>query len=302
MRAVVQDRFGGPEVMQVKELDVPKPGPGEVLVRTRAAGINPVDTKARAGLFPPVGAPPFVPGWDMAGVVEALGAGVTGFAVGDAVFGMPRFPKPAGAYAEYLTAPADEVALKPASLDFDAAGALPLAGLTAWHGLVDVAACKPGDRVLVYAAAGGVGHLAVQVAKARGASVAASASSGKLAYLRSMGADEVSDGGDAGVFDIVFDPIAGVHAEQALDRLRPGGILICLVNPSDAARARAEAEHKALHRIGVRPDGAALRALADLADAGKLRVAVAKAFPLAEAAKAHDFLDTRPIGKVVLTM
>ncbi|MBZ4323773.1 NADP-dependent oxidoreductase, partial [Streptomyces huiliensis] len=174
MRAISQDAFGGPEVLREVRLPVPAPGPGRILVRVRAAGLNPTDWKHRAGpAF--LGEPPFVLGWDVSGTVVAAGLGVTLHRPGDEVFGMLPHPYGAGAHAEYAAGPARAFARRPAALDHVQAGALPLAGLTAWQALVDVARVGPGDRVLVHAAAGGVGHLAVQIAKARGAHVTGTA-------------------------------------------------------------------------------------------------------------------------------
>ena len=182
MRTITQNTAGGPEVLVIVEIDDPTPGPGEVLVRVGAAGINPVDAAVRAGYYPLLGKPPFTVGWDISGTVEAIGPGVSEFAVGDEVFGMPRFPKQAAAYAEKVVAPAVELAAKPPSLDHVQAGALPLAGLTAWQGLVKIGGLKQGQRALIHGAAGGVGHIAVQIAKARGAHVVATASTAKLDF------------------------------------------------------------------------------------------------------------------------
>ncbi|WP_246672050.1 MULTISPECIES: NADP-dependent oxidoreductase [unclassified Mesorhizobium] len=193
MRAVIQTSVGGPEVLFVAEQPDPVPRPGEVLVRVKAAGINPVDGAVRGGFYPLLGEPPFILGWDISGTVAALGPGVTTFKVGDEVFGMPHFPKQAGANAELAAAPTDEIAAKPAAIDHEHAAALPLAGLTAWQGIVRHGGLRAGQRVLVHAGAGGVGHLAVQIAKARGAYVIATASPGKLDFVRSLGADEVID-------------------------------------------------------------------------------------------------------------
>ena len=179
MRIIVQDKTGGPETLILQERPDPVPAAGEVLVRVMAAGINPIDVATSRGGAKLLGDPPFTVGWDIAGRVMALGKGVTGFAVGDRVFGMPRFPEQAAGYADHVAAPAGELAPTPDSLDDDHAAALPLAGLTAWQALVDAAAVQPGEKVLIYAAAGGVGHLAVQIAKALGAEVTASASSGQ---------------------------------------------------------------------------------------------------------------------------
>ena len=308
MRAVTQTTVGGPEVLTVSDHPTPRPEPGQILVRVKAAGINPVDVAVRAGYYPLLGEPPFTIGWDIAGTVEALGDGVTAFKVGDAVFGMPYFPKQAAAYAEYAVAPADQLALKPKALDFDQAGGLPLAGLTAWQALVDAGDVKAGQRVLIHAGAGGVGHLAVQIAKAKGAHVIATVSTEKLDFVRSLGADEVIDYTATDFtkavrdIDIVLEPIGGDHAAQSLKTLRPGGIIVSLLTPSDTAKAEIDRSGARFARIGVRPDGPGLEQLAKLADAGKLKVHVAKTFPLEQAGAAHIFLGTKPIGKVVLTV
>jgi len=307
MRAIIQNSVGAPDVLVIAERPDPSPQAGEVLVRIKAAGINPVDGAVRAGYFPLLGEPPFILGWDVSGTIEALGAGVTGFQAGDEVFGMPRFPKQAAAYAELAAVPADEIAPKPKGIDHIHAAALPLAGLTAWQGLVRHGGLKQGQRVLVHAAAGGVGHLAVQMAKARGAYVIATASPEKLDFVRSLGADEVVDytrgdfTGQVRDVDLVLETVGGDHAEHSLKVLRPGGVLVSLLNVSDAARAQAGARDIRVERMSVVPDREGLRELGLLIDAKKLTVHVAKSFPLELAGAAHAFLATRPIGKVVLT-
>lgn len=306
MRAIVQTRVGGPEVLTLADRPVPEPMKGEVLVRVHAAGINPVDTAVRSGAYPLLGEPPFTVGWDISGVVEKLGPDTTGFAVGDDVFGMPRFPREAAAYAELVTAPADELVLKPKRIDHVHAGALPLAGLTAWQALIVAGRIKPGQRVLVQAAAGGVGHLAVQIAKAHGAYVVATASSSKLDFVRGLGADEVIDYTTTSLanavsgIDIVLEPIGGENAEQALKALKDGGTLVSLLGISDKAKVGAKARGIRHEHISVVPDKAGLGELAKLIDAGKLAVHVARTFPLEEAGAAHAFLGTRPAGKIAL--
>ncbi|MEO5760025.1 MAG: NADP-dependent oxidoreductase [Mesorhizobium sp.] len=306
MRAITQNSVGGPDVLVVADQPDPTPKAGEVLVRVKAAGINPVDGAVRAGYYPLLGEPPFVLGWDISGTVEALGAGVVNFKVGDDVFGMPRFPKQAAAYAELVAVPADEIALKPRAADHIQTGALPLAGLTAWQGLVHHGGLKPGQRVLIHAGAGGVGHLAVQIAKARGAYVIATASPEKLDFVRSLGADEVIDYTNADFtrevrdIDLVLEPVGGDHADQSLKVIRGGGTLVSLLNINDATRTQASARGIRVERMSVVPDREGLRELGHLIDAGKLAVHVAKAFPLEQAGAAHAFLATRPIGKVVL--
>ena len=191
MRAISQDVLGGPEVLKVVELERPAPRPNEVLVRVRAAGVNPTDWKHRAtGRF--LGEPPFVLGWDVSGVVAEAGVGGL-FQVGDEVFGMLPYPFGHGSHAECVTAPARAFALKPAAIDHTQAGALPLVSLTAWQALTERADVQPGQRVLIHAAAGGVGHVAVQIAKARGAYVLGTASAGKHEFLRGIGVDEPID-------------------------------------------------------------------------------------------------------------
>ncbi|MDX8457595.1 NADP-dependent oxidoreductase [Mesorhizobium humile] len=307
MRAVTQTSVGGPEVLFVAEQPDPSPRPGEVLVRVKAAGINPVDGAVRGGFYPLLGEPPFILGWDISGTVAALGPDVTAFKVGDEVFGMPRFPKQAAAYAELAAAPADEIAAKPAAIDHAHAAALPLAGLTAWQGLVRHGGLQAGQRVLVHAGAGGVGHLAVQIAKARGAYVIATASPDKLDFVRSLGADVVdyTKGNfveQVGNVDLVLDPIGGDHADESLKVVRDGGVLVSLLNVHDATRAKAKERSIRVERMSVIPDREGLTGLARLVDAGKLAPHVAKAFPLDQAGAAHAFLATRPIGKIVLTV
>ncbi|MCA0051586.1 NADP-dependent oxidoreductase [Mesorhizobium sp. B283B1A] len=308
MRAVVQNTVGGPDVLVIANQPDPWPEAGEVLVRVKAAGINPVDGAVRAGYYPLLGEPPFILGWDISGAVEALGDGVTAFKVGDEVFGMPRFPKQAAAYAELAAVPADEIALKPRRADHIQAGALPLASLTAWQGLVRHGGLKSGQRVLVHAGAGGVGHLAVQIAKARGAYVIATASPNKVDFVRKLGADEVIDytKGDftsqISDIDLVLEPVGGDHADRSLKVIKRGGVLVSLLNVNDAMRADAAARDIRVERMSVVPDREGLVELGLLIDANKLTVHVAKSFPLEEAGAAHAFLATRPIGKVALTV
>lgn len=307
MRAVTQTSVGGPDVLVVADRPSPSPAAGEVLVRVKAAGVNPVDAAVRAGYYPLLGEPPFTLGWDISGTVEALGDGVSGLKVGNDVFGMPRFPGQAAAYAELAVAPAGDFAHKPAAVDHVQAGALPLAGLTAWQGLVRHGGLEAGQRVLIHAAGGGVGHLAVQIAKALGAHVTATASPAKLDFVRSLGADEVIDytKGDFAEktreIDLALDPMGGDHADRSLIVIRNGGVLVSLLNVNDSTRERASARSIRVERMSVVPDRDGLIELARLVDAGKLKVHVAKVFPLEEAGQAHAFLATRPAGKVVLT-
>ena len=306
MRKIVQHTFGGPEVLELHEADEPRPGAGEVLVRVGGAGVNPADAGIRGGYWPILGDPPFTVGWDVAGTVEWVGAGVTAFAVGDRVFGMPRFPAAAQAYAELVVAPAGDLARTPDALTDVQAGALPLAGLTAWQALVETAAISAGQRVLIQAAGGGVGHLAVQLAKARGAYVVASASPAKSGFVRSLGADEVLDY-TAGklidglaLVDVILDPLGSPNTQTVLPLVKPDGVVVSLLDVDDDARAIAQQRGVRLERILVHPSGGQLSQLAELAAAGQLRPQVAATFPLAKAGDAHRALTERPAGKIVL--
>lgn len=246
----------------------------------------------------------------MAGAVEAVGAGVTIFHPGDEVFGMPRFPHPAGAYAEYVTAPARHFAPRPRGLDPIQAGAMPLAALTAWQALVDTAHVQPGQRVLIHAAAGGVGHLTVQIAKALGAYVIATASAAKHDLLRTLGADELIDyrtqdvAGTVRDVDVALDSIGGPNWTRSLRTLRRGGILISLLPPDHTFPIR-QAEKAGVQAVFmlVEPDQQGLREISTLVEDGRLRVIVDAAFPLERAAQAHALGETgRTTGKIVLTV
>lgn len=313
MRAVVQDGFGGPEVLRVRQVPRPEPLPTEVLVRVHAAGVNPVDWKTRAGsgMAGVLGQPPFVLGWDVSGVVEAVGFGVTTLKAGDEVYGMPWFPRAAGGYAEYVTAPARQFARKPATVGHEEAAAVPLAALTAWQALVDTAELRAGQRVLIHAAAGGVGHFAVQFAEHLGAHVLATASGGRHAWLKELGADEVIDYTTvrfedvARDVDVVIDLVGDIHdrtSMRSLEVLRPDGLLVAIpagVSPelADAARARGVRVTPFL----VEPDGAALTRIAELIDAAEVVVEVEDVFPLEQAALAHTRGENgRTRGKLVL--
>ncbi|MBB5481568.1 NADP-dependent oxidoreductase [Micromonospora parathelypteridis] len=300
MWKIVQSELGDPSVLRLIEADRPEPGPTEVLVEVRAAGVNPVDWKVRAhgGILGP---PPFTVGWEISGVVSALGPGVTRFAVGDEVFGMPRFPKELAGYAEYVTAPARHLARTPRVMGQVEAGGLALGGLTAWQTLVETANVQPGQRVLIPGAAGGFGHLAVQVAKALGAYVIGTASAPKHDFVRGLGADEVVDYRSEDVGAVVKDvdlAIATVSGQLPVlaATLRPGGLIVAL-NSAEATTVR---DFGGLFLL-AEPDRAGLEALATLVDAGKLRVHVDRVFPLAEAAEAHRRGETgRTTGKLVL--
>lgn len=306
MRIITQHAVGGPEVLELAEVETPEPGPGEVRITTRALGVNPVDDAVRAGEYPILGEPPFTVGWDVAGVVSAVGEGVDRFVVGDRVFGMPHFPAAANAYADEVVAPADQLERIPEGTSDESAGALPLAALTAHQAVVAAGAVGPGARVLVQGAGGGVGHLAVQIAKARGAHVVAATSPGKLDFVRGLGADEVVDYTTDALariepVDLAIEPMPGDALLRTLAVVRDGGVLAGLLSDfSDEVRAAAEARGVALAGIAVQPDASALADIARLVADGALAPHVDATFSLDEAGRAHAHLATGPAGKVVL--
>ena len=298
MRTVILPSYGPPEVLTIVEAERPEPTDGEVLLRVEAVGLNPVESAVRNGYFPLGGPPPIVLGWDVAGVVEAVGPGVDRFAVGDRAFGLPRFPQLARAYAEYVTAPADQLAHPPAELDAVHAAALPLVGLTVWQSLVGAADVQPGQHVLIHAAGGGVGHVAVQVAKALGARVTATASPGKHDFVKSLGADTVLDYRDdlaaqVNDVDVLLDPVGGDCADRSIPLVRPGGLIISLLRHTDEddLAARITVAGRRFAPVLVSPDAAALEALSALVTEGKLRVHVARTFTFEELPEAHRLLE-----------
>jgi NADPH:quinone reductase-like Zn-dependent oxidoreductase len=305
MVAIAQDVFGGPEVLRLVERDRPEPEGTEVLVRVHAAGVNPVDWKTRAG-HGLLQALPLTLGWDVSGVVEQTGLGVTRFSPGDEVFGMPWFPRQAGAYAQYVTAPSRQFARKPAALTHTEAAGLPLAGLTAWQVLADTAAIQPGQRILITAAAGGVGHLAVQIAKALGAYVIGTARAANHDFVRALGADEVIDytttdpARAVADLDVVFAPV-GTKTASWLPAIRPGGMLIPFEDDDPALLEEASRRKIRVAVVLAEPDGHGLEALGGLAETGRLRVEIETVLPLAQAPKAHEISERgRTRGKIVL--
>ncbi|MGM1016665.1 MAG: NADP-dependent oxidoreductase [Actinomycetota bacterium] len=309
MRAITQETLGGPEVLRLVEVPRPEARVNEVLVRVHAASLNPTDWKHRAGGgF--LGAAPFTLGWDLSGVVEAVGIGVTRFRVGDEVIAMLPYPYGHGAHADYVAAPARLFARKPAALDHVHAAALPLVSLTAWQALVEYADLQAGQRVLVHAAAGGVGHIAVQIAKARGAYVIGTASEGKHDYLREIGVDEPVDYRTTDVteavsdVDVVLDTIGGDTSLRSLRVLRPGGVLVSIL-PVGSNELYEEADRLGVHarRMLVDSSSTQLTTIAELAQDGTIVPTIAATFPLEEVADAHRLGDTnRTTGKIVLTL
>jgi NADPH:quinone reductase-like Zn-dependent oxidoreductase len=306
MKAVSIYYYGGPGVLAYEDAPRPHPAPGDVLVRVHAAGINPVDWKIREGHLKEMlhHTLPLVLGWDVSGVIAALGAGVTRFKVGDEVFSRPDIERD-GAYAEFIVIRETEVALKPKSVDHVHAAALPLAGLTVWQSLFDAAALTAGQRVLIHAAAGGVGSLAVQLAKGRGAHVIGTASAKNHAFVRALGADEVVDYERErfetviGPVDVVFDTMGGDIQTRSWKVLKRGGILVSIASPPSAEAAVAHGGRFAF--VFTQPNAAQLAEIATLVDAGKLKAIVETVLPLAAAVRGQALSaagHTR--GKIVL--
>jgi NADPH:quinone reductase-like Zn-dependent oxidoreductase len=309
MRAMSVKEWGGPEVLTEIETDRPSPGPVEVLVRVRAAGVNATDWKSRATGGLGMWRDPVVPGYDVSGVVEEVGLGVTVLRPGDEVFGMPHFPHQAGAYAEYVTAPARQFVRKPVEIDHVQAAALPLVSLTAWQALTGTAGLRPGQRVLVHAAAGGFGHVAVQIAKALGAHVIGTARAANHPFLRGLGADQLVDHTQVDFaeavrdVDVVLDTIGGDYGARSLRTMRSGGTLVSLASWEQIPFAEAEPLGIRCGFTLVEPDQAGLRAIAELVAAGRLRPRLDTVLPLGQAAAAHARGETgRTVGKIVLTV
>ncbi len=331
MKAVRLHEFGGPQVLRYEDAPVPELREGEVRIRVRAAGINPPDWYLREGYrrLPPDWRPPValpaIPGSDVSGIVEAVGDGVEAFRVDDEVYGMVRFPSfgDSAGYAEVVTAPAADLAMKPVGIDHVRAAAIPMSLLTAWQFLVKVGHEHPnplqprphrpvpldGRTVLVNGAAGGVGHFAVQVAKAQGARVIAVASGGHESFLRELGADgfidyqKVAPEAIAAGVDLVLDTLGGPDTGRFLRALKPGGALFP-VFPLGFTGADAAAEQGFLvSTTQVRSSGAQLTELGPLIDAGSIRVTVDSTFPLADARSAHERAARGHLrGKIVLTV
>ncbi|WP_046779574.1 NADP-dependent oxidoreductase [Streptomyces yangpuensis] len=306
MKAITYNAYGTPASLELVDAPQPKVGPAEVLVRVKAAGVNPVDWKLAAGYLDPVleVRHPVIPGWDVAGVVEAVGPDTSDFAVGDEVYGYVRKEwVELGTYAELVAAPVRTLARKPRGLTFEQAAGVPLAGLTAYQSLTRVGV-RAGETVLIHSAAGGTGSFGVQIAVALGLRVIGTAGAHNHDYLRSLGAEAVLYG--EGLADRVRELAPG-GVDAALDFYGDDVIetLQSLVGQRDrvVSIADQEAAAKGAHQLWVRPDAADLAFLAELADAGKLTVNVEHALPLAEAAKAWELSAAgRTRGKIVLTV
>jgi NADPH:quinone reductase-like Zn-dependent oxidoreductase len=307
MKAVRFHTYGAPDVLVYEDVPKPEPASGEVLVKVYATSVNPIDRKVRAGHLRgfrdyPL---PFILGWDVSGVVESVGEGVTRWKPGDEVYGRPDISRN-GAYAEYIAVKEGELAQKPRSLDHVHSAAIPLVGLTAWQALFDAGGLQSGQKVLVHAAAGGVGHLAIQFAKLKGLYVAGTAGVRNQEYLKQLGCDLPIDYETTRFeelvhdFDAVIETMGGEVRKRSWGTLKEGGILVALIGPPPSAE-EADAQGVRSAIIWAQTNGDQLAEFARLVDSGKVRPEIAAVFPLRDAAKAHQMSATEHVrGKIVL--
>ncbi len=306
MKAITIHAFGGPEVLKLEEVPVPKPAADEVLIKIYASGVNPVDYKIRKGArkekFPTNF--PLILGWDCSGVIEEVGSEVKNLKKGDEVYSRPD-PTKNGTYAEYVVVKANQVGKRPMSIDHIHAAAVPLAGLTAWQGLFDFGKLEKDQKVLIHAASGGVGSFAVQFAKWKGAYIIGTTSKENIDFVKQLGADEVIDYKNEKFeeklkdLDLVFDTIGGDTQKRSVQVLKNGGRLITTLKPE----AGAEAKEKNIHLEGYMaqsyPDE--LEKIAQLIDERKVKPYIEKVFPLEEAAEAQQLIEQgHTVGKIVL--
>jgi len=332
MKAFVVEKYGNDEGTRMANLPEPVPGEGEVLVRIHAASLNPIDFKTREGKVKQI-LPyqlPFILGSDLAGVVEKLGPGANTFKVGDEVYGRASKMR-IGSFAEAIAIAESDIAPKPASLDMVQAASVPLVGLTAWQAFVDRAKLRPGQKVLIHAGSGGVGTLAIQIAKHLGALVATTTSTANVEWVKALGADAVIDYRKQDFtklirdYDVVLDTLGGGTLARSVGVLRTGGKIISISGPPDPAfakeiganwlltvamffmslgiRLRADARRVGYEFFFMRPSGQQLRELTKLIDAGKLKPVVDRVFPFSQAKAAFDYLEKgHAKGKIVLKM
>lgn len=316
MKAITLTKNGGAENLVIKEVASPSLQSNEVLIQTKALSVNPVDNFVRAysqameTYLQPIPGEDIIIGWDVAGVVTKTGKDVRDFKKGDEVFGLVKFPGNGRGYAAYVAAPADQLALKPSGISFEEAAAATLAALTAWQSLVTFGKVKKGEKVLIHAAAGGVGHYAVQLAKYLGAYVIGTASAANREFVLSLGADEFIDYTkekfeekvkDA---DLVLDSIPGDHVLRSLDAVRSGGRVISLLTFFEGPIAeKARVKDVFAHRLSVSSNGRDQRQIAGLLEKGALRSYISETFSFNEMGKAHEKVATgKTRGKIVVTV
>lgn len=309
MSAVVIESYGGPETLRYKEIQVPSIKPDEILVRVHSAGVSPFDLHIRDGWFKdPIAYPfPIVLGWELSGVVVSVGADISKFKEGDTVFAHPSVNRSGGAYAPYAAIKESEAAHKPASISHHHAAAASMNGLTAWQALFDTAHLSSGQKILIHAAAGGVGHLAVQLAKWKGAYVIGTASAKNKEFLYTLGVDEAIDYTSTPFektvkdADVVFDTVGGDTLLKSFLAAKKGGLVISIV---DFDRIKEAAKHGVRgENVIVAPNAVQLSEIGKLLSEGKLQTHIAATFPLSDAAKAHRLVQSgHTRGKIVLQL
>jgi NADPH:quinone reductase-like Zn-dependent oxidoreductase len=304
MKAIRIHSYGGPEVLQYEDAPRPVLNDDDVLIKVMAAGVNPVDWKIRQGYMKEMTVLPLILGWDVAGVIEEKGPKVTNLEIGDSVYTRPAILRNGG-YAEYIAVKASEVALKPTNIDYIQAAAVPLAALTAWQSIFDLAHLQAGQKILIHAAAGGVGHFAVQFANWAGAHVIGTASANNHEFLKSIGAHEAIDYNTTAFedvvhdADVVLDTMSGEVWQRSWKVLRKGGIMVSTLRGPEAGGM--DALNKLCAHVFVQPDAAQLEEIAALIDNGRVRPEISEVFPLREADKAHIANQSgHTRGKIVL--
>lgn len=307
MKAVQISKFGDQSVLELNDIAIPTPAENEVLIKIKAAAVNPVDWKIREGYLQPMlnHSLPLTLGWDVAGEVVLAGAQVTNLKVGDAVYSRPNIAKN-GSYAEYMTAVADEVSVKPTSLSWQEAAGVPLTGLTAWQSLYELTNVQAGERVLIHAGSGAVGQFSIQLAKLRGAYVYTTTSAKNTDLVLGLGADQAidyhqEDFSELKDLDVVFDTIGGETLANSWATLKQGGRLVSIVaNPSEEIAAK--------HGVSaffcfVQPSSEQLNEITKLADAGRFKVNIDSEFPLDQVAQAHARSETgHAQGKIIINV
>ena len=309
MKAAVIRDFGGVDQFSIEDIAKPEPKDGEVLIAVHASGINPIDLKTRNGTGVNRGwaevPEDIILGWDISGVVTDSRSDQ--WSLGDEVFGMPRFPSLAGGYAEFVVAPESDVTRKPDCLSHTEAAAVPLAALTAWQALFDKADLQTGQRVLIHAGAGGVGHMSIQLAKWKGAHVTTTCSGGNTEFVRSLGADDIVDYNRTDFsekvrdMDVVFHTIVPVERPRSYSTLKEGGFLASITGPITPEELKQHNVNGAF--VTVRPNAEQMQNISELLESEKLRVNVDTTYSLSEVALAHEHVEgghTR--GKVVLDL
>ena len=305
MKAIVIENWGGPEALQWKEVPVPSIKPDEILVRVHSAGVSPLDLHMRDGWYKDSYSLPLILGWELSGTVASVGEEIAKFREGELVFAHPSVFRSGGVYAQYAAIKESEAALKPPSINHNLAAAASMNGLTAWQVLFDVAHLASGQKILIHAAAGGVGHIAVQLAKWKGASVIGTASSKNKEFLRHLGVDEVIDYNTMPFekavknVDVVFDTIGGDTLLRSFKVLKKGGIAVSIIDFERIKQAE-EFGVRGLNHI-VAPNAHQLKEIGKLLEEHKIKPAVSAVFPLKEAAFAHRLLASgHTRGKIVL--